>query len=197
MFVNNLMRSLYYHVSVVLLGFWGGSVLNGKLDAGTRFVNFGQRLIDIFSRTFFPYLSRNIDKHTLYAKMNIIISLFLSVCLFIFAPLLIDIFFTEEFLNAVIVLRILSFSVFFFTLSSVYGTNYMIIEGYERQLRNITAVISVIGLCIGVPLIYYFDYIGAAFTIIGTQGLLGGAIALKAISIKKLKVLTSSSGKER
>ena len=176
-FINNIVGNLYNSFSSILLGFFGGSISNGKLDAGSKFVGISTRFLNIINRTFYPYLSRKIDKHLLYARFNIMISLFVSILLFIFAPLIIKIFFTPEFYDAIIVLRIISVSVIFLTLNDVYGTNYMIIQGYEKQLRNITFVSSIIGFVISFPLIYYFDFIGAALTITLTRGVLGLSIA--------------------
>lgn len=176
-FINNLMPNLYNSFSTFLLGMFGGAVSNGKLDAGGKFIGLSQQFMTIISRTFFPYLSRKIDRHSLYAKMNIYISIFISGSLFILAPILIKLFFTPEFYDSIKVLQIMSISIFFLSLSSIYGTNYMIIQGYEKQLRNITFVSSIIGFVISFPLIYYFDFIGAALTITLTRGVLGLSIA--------------------
>ena len=184
-FINNIMPNLYNSFSIMLLGFLGGPVSNGLLDAGNRFVNISQQFMSVISRTFFPFLSRRIDKHNLYSKLNIYIAVVISALLFIVAPFLIKLFFTEEFYNAVTVLRLMSISIFFLSLSNVYGTNYMIIQGFEKQLRNITFVSSLIGFAISFPLIYFFDYIGAALTITITRGILGIIIAYRAIEIKR------------
>ena len=186
-FVNNLMPNLYNSFSVVLLGMWGGSVSNGKLDAGNRFVNIVQQFMTIISRVFYPFLSRRIDKHDLYVKFNVLVALCLSVMLFFGAPLLIKIFFTEEFNDSILVLRILSISILFLSLSNIYGTNYMIIKGYERKLRNVTAMSSLIGFVLSFPLIYYFDFVGAAITITLTRGILGISIMRCALKLKAIK----------
>lgn len=186
-FLNHLMPNLYNSFSTVLLGIFGGEVANGKLDAGTRLVNIAMQFTQVLSRTFFPFLSRRLDKHNLYVKINLVISLSISIILFLFAPIIIDIFFTKEFIDAIIVLRITSFSIFFIALNNVYGTNYLIIAGYERQLRNTTAVVSVIGFILAFPLIYYGGFIGAAVTVTLTRALLGTSIMLKALKIKKKK----------
>lgn len=188
-FVNNLMPNLYNSFSVVLLGMWGGSVSNGKLDAGNRFVNIVQQFMTIISRVFYPFLSRRIDKHDLYVKFNVLVALCLSVMLFFGAPLLVRIFFTEEFCDSILVLRILSISILFLSLSNIYGTNYMIIEGYERKLRNVTAVSSLVGFMLSFPLIYYFDFIGAAITITLTRGILGVSIMRCALKLKHSKII--------
>lgn len=186
-FINTLMPNLYNSFSVILLGMWGGSVSNGKLDAGNRFVNIAQQFMTIVSRVFYPFLSRRIDKHDLYVKVDILTALCLSILLFLSAPLLIQIFFTSEFSDSVFVLRVLSISILFLSLSNIYGKNYMIIAGYEKKLRNITAVSSLVGFVLSFPLIYYFDFIGAAMTITLTRGILGVSIMMKALKIKSLK----------
>lgn len=184
-FINNLMPNLYNSFSSILLGFIGGDIANGKLDAGNKFSQLAQQFMQIVSRVFYPFLSRRIDKHGAFVKLNLSIAAGISLVLFLMAPILIKLFFTEEFYDSIPVLRILSISIIFFTLSNTYGTNYMIIEGYEHQLRNITAISSIIGLLISFPLIYYFNFIGAALTICITRGILGLSITYKACRIKK------------
>lgn len=190
-FINNIMPNLYNSFSVVLLGFFGGSVSNGKLDAGGKFMGISQQFMNVISRTFFPFLSRRIDKHNMYVKINLYLSVVFSAVLFLFAPLLIKLFFTAEFYDAIPVLRIMSFSIIFLSLSNIYGTNYMIIQGYEKQLRNITFISSIVGFALSFPLIYYFDFIGAALTITLTRGILGITIMIKAKKIKKEKLFIS------
>ena len=133
----------------------------------------------------YPFLSRRIEKHSIYAKFSLLISLAASIGLFIFAPWLIKWFFSPEFVDSIVVLRIMAISLLFLNFSSVYGIGYLILQKKEKCLRNITAISSVLGLIISFPLIYYWGYIGAAITIVATRGLLGVWTMLKAKSIKK------------
>ena len=188
-FINNIVPNLYNSFSTILLGFYGGAVSNGMLDAGSKFVGISQQFMGVISRAFFPFLSRRIDKHNLYVKINFYLSILFSIILFLLAPLLIRVFFTSEFNDAVPVLRIMSLSIIFLALSNMYGTNYMIIEGYEKELRNITLLSSLIGFVMSFPLIYFFDYIGSALTITLTRGILGFGITWKAKIIKKHLIL--------
>lgn len=183
-FLNNLMPNLYNSFSIVLLGVWGGDISTGILDAGTKFVNIAQQFMQVLSRAFFPFLSRKLDKHYIYARINMAMSLLMSALLFLSAPLIIRLFFTEDFLDSVMVLRIMSLSIFFMALSNIYGTNYMIIAGYECQLRKITTAVSVAGFALSFPLIYLWGYIGAAMTITFTRGLLGISILVKSKRLK-------------
>lgn len=187
-FINNIMPNLYNSFSVVLLGFFGGSVANGLLDAGSKFVNICEQFLTIVSRVFFPLLSRKIDSHNLYFKINLSLSILAFLVLIISAPLIIQIFYTEEFSQATLVLQIMSASIIFSALISTYGTNFMIIKGYEKELRNITIVSSLIGFLISFPLIYTYSFIGAAITITATRALLGLSIMYRARSIQKQEI---------
>ncbi len=184
-FVNNLAPNLFNSFSVILLGFWGGPSSNGKLEAGTKFVQISMKFVEVISRTFFPFLSRKINSHSFYAKISLIASSFLTIFLFCFAPFLILTFYTEEFKDAIVVLQINSVSLIFVTLSQVYGINYMIVCGYEKSLRNITMCLSFVGFLMSFPLIYYFDYIGAVLTITLTRFLIGITVMVKALRLKK------------
>ncbi|WP_180109527.1 MULTISPECIES: flippase [unclassified Acinetobacter] len=187
-FINNIVPNFYNSFSSVLLGFWGGSVANGLLDAGSKFANIAQQFINTISRVFFPFLSRKANKHNIYVKINISISIVASIVLILVAPFIIKIFFTPEFYQSIIVLQIIACSLVFLALSSTYGVNYMIIHGYERSLKNITVISSLIGFTLCFPLIYFYDFIGAAITVTLTRAILGLSIMFKAKSIKRISV---------
>src|SRR5699024_11144745 len=88
-FINNIVPNLYNSFSVVLLGFYGGSVANGLLNAGRKFVEIGQQFLTVISRVFFPFLSRynsSGDKHSLYMKINLSVAVLGSITLMVFAP---------------------------------------------------------------------------------------------------------------
>lgn len=184
-FINNIVPNFYNSFSSVLLGFWGGSVANGLLDAGSKFANIAQQFINIIPRVFFPFLSRKANKHNIYAKINISISIVASIILILAAPFIIKIFFTPEFYQSIIILQIIASSLVFLALSSTYGMNYMIIQGYERSLKNITVISSLIGFTLCFPLIYFYSFLGAAITVTLTRAVIGLSILFKAKAIQR------------
>ncbi|ALR16683.1 flippase [Vibrio natriegens] len=189
-FINNIVPNLYNSFSHVLLGFYGGNGSNGILDAGMKVPNIVQIFVNMISRVFFPYLSRRIDGHELYEKINLIISFILSLTLYLLAEAIVGILFTSEFYEAKIIIEIMSISLFFLTMNSVYGTNYLIIIGRDKLLRNITFFVSAFGFCISFPLVFAYDYIGAAITIALTRSMLGLTVMIYAKKIKgKMEVL--------
>ncbi len=187
-FLENFIPNIYNNFSIMLLGFLGGDVANGKLNAGTKFIDATQQLINVVEKVFFPFLARRIDKHDLYVKLILFISTTCSILLFVFAPLIIDIFYTPEFYDSINVLRILAVTIFFMSIRNAYGTQYMILEGYEKELLQITIWTSIIGFLLAFPLVYYFSFWGAAINIMFIKGLVALIVVLKAKKIKKAKI---------
>ncbi len=186
-FINNLMPNLYNSFSIILLGFYWGSNSTGIYDASRKFTTVAHQFMYVISRTFFPFLSRKIEKHHLYARFYLTLASLASLMLFIFAPTLIKIFYTPEFYDAILILRVTSISIFLVALSTVYGTNFLIINKYEKELRNITIVCSIIGFGISIPLVCNLNSLGAALTLTLTQAILGISIMKKALKIKITK----------
>lgn len=187
-FLNNLMPNFYNSFSVMLLGFFGGSSANGIYNGGDKFPSILNQFLSILSRAFYPFLSRRSDKHSFYAKLNIGISLIGAIFLIVISPWLIRFMLGEEFENSIVVMQILSISIFFLALCNTYGNNYLIIYHQEKPLRNLTLVSSVIGLTFSIPLVYYFSYIGAACTVLLCRALLGvGSYVLAKKHMKQIK----------
>lgn len=182
-FINNIVPNLYNSFSIMLLGFYGGVVSNGILDAGTRFASIANQFISLIARVFFPFLSRRLDKHNVYVKIIASFSLMFTIVLFLLAPWLIKVFFTEEFYSAITVLRIMSFSVFLISIRNVYGTHYMILKGYEKELRNLIFYGSFMGFILSFPLIYNFGFIGAAINMVTAQAIMAFLVIRKAKKI--------------
>ena len=179
-FLNNLMPNLYNSFSVILLGFFGTPVHTGYYDAGKKLTTLSNTAMSVIARAFFPFLSRRIDKHRFYRTFSLAVSGMLTVLLVILAPWLIRFFFGGEFVSSVRVLQITALAVFFVCMNEVYGTNYLIVNGKDRIMRNITLVSSLIGFALAFPLIYYFKHIGAAVVYTFSSFLLGLLPALYA-----------------
>lgn len=188
-FINNLMPNLWNALSTVLLGFLWGNVANGILDAGKRFQQTCGNLFGVVTRVFYPFLSRRIDQHRLYAKVSMPLAFVMMLVLFVFAPIIIDIFFGEEFSESVIVLRLYAISLLFWALDNVYGVNYMLVNGYDKQLRNMTIISSIVACISAYPLIYVYSYVGVAIVYNIGLGLLGVLSMIFTINDKRKKNL--------
>ena len=166
LFVNQVCMSFCVNLPNILLGTISGSTAAGLYDAAGKLHNAGKHTIDVLNRTFFPFLSRRMNKHNSYRHINFAFSLLLALLLFAFAPFLIRLLFPEEFLPAIPLLRILSVSVFFTGISSAYGVNYLLLVGKEKLLRNITLTVTLIGVVLFVVMTYMFNTTGAAVAVV-------------------------------
>lgn len=172
-FINNLMPNLYNSFSVLLLGFWGGSTANGLFEGGNKLPSIAFQFQLVLSRAFYPFLSRRPDKHSFYAMLNVGSAIIISIILVFISPWVIRLFLGPEFEESVSVMQILSVSVIFLAMSQVYGPNYLIIKHKEKPLRNFVFISSIIGMLVSIPLVYYYGYLGAAYTVLFCRGLLG------------------------
>ena len=184
-FINNIMPNLYNSLTTVLLGFYSSQLSVGVYTSGKKFIVVSNSLLSIIARVFFPYLVRKNEKHDIYRKLSIYSSLILVLILFFSAPLIVKIFYTSDFEDSILVIRITAFSLFFITLNNVYGTNFLLVHNHDRLLRNIMIVSSLIGFLISFPLIIYFDYVGASLTYLFSSMLIGVLPMYYANKIKK------------
>lgn len=161
-FINNLMPNLYNSFSVILLGTFCTKAHTGLYDTGKKFTTLSNTAISVISRVFFPFLSRRIDKHKFYSIFTLSIAAAVSLVLVISAPWLVPWYFGTEFVGATPVLQITAPAILFVAASEVYGTNYLIVNRYEKTMRNITFASSLLGFAISFPLVLNFQHIGAA-----------------------------------
>lgn len=172
-FINNIMPNFYNSFSVLLLGFFGGSVANGLYEGGNKFPTIFYQFQAVLSRAFYPFLARRLDKHDFFTKLNMTISIIGTALIIIVSPWVIKLILGEEFEDSIIVMQILSASLVFLSMNFTYGTSYLIIIHKEKPLRNLTFASSIIGMCVSFPLIFYYSYIGVAITVFICRGILG------------------------
>lgn len=186
-FINNIAPNLYNSFSVVLLGIYSTSIQNGIYDAGKKFTTIVYNFMNIFTRVFFPYFSRKSQGYKVYAISSILLSVFLVALIIILAPFLINIFFGSEFADSVVILRITAVSLIFLMIDSVFGINYLLVKGYDKILRNITIVSSIIGFILAFPLVKYYEAIGVAVVYTFTSCLIGVGTMVYAYKMNKIK----------
>jgi O-antigen/teichoic acid export membrane protein len=185
MFISLFLPNLYTNFSVTLLGFYGGNFVTGIYSSGKKFIDMAEQVLGVLSRTFFPFLSRRIDKHDIYVKISASVSIFFGVVLFLGADLLVTIFYTDKFSNSAIIIRIMSIAPFFLFLMNTYGTNYLVIVKKEKILRNIILYCSIGGFALAWFAITNFSYIGVAITITTVWGVRGVLTWYYAMKIKR------------
>ena len=173
MFLSLFLPNLYTNFSVIYLTKIHGDSATGIFSSGFRFVEIFDQLIQVLSRTFYPYLARKMNKHDTYIIIGLVFSSFASVSLFLFSSILINLFYTNEFIDAVLIIKIMSICPFFLFLINTYGPNYLVLVGKEKTLRNIVFYCSLFGLILTLIFTYFFGYIGTAITLTIVWGFRG------------------------
>jgi len=186
-FLTQFIPTLYNNLSVILLSAFWGKTATGLFNSGYKFINLSEQFTNVLSRTFFPFLARRGEKHSVYVKITCVFSVVTCVVLFLSSDFLIDIFFTPEFQESSKVLKLLSITPFFLFLLNTYGTNGLILIGGEIILRKIITYCSLFGTVFAIISVYYLSYMGVALTLVvvwGIRGLLTYIFYKKQIVVK-------------
>lgn len=173
MFISLFFPNLYTNFSIILLRNYSGEIATGIFASGYRFVGLLDQLTQVLSRTFYPFLARRLDKHSLYVKISFTLSLLAGLILFFGAEILVKIFYTSDFAGAVLIIRIMSISPLFLFLMNTYGTNYLVLAGKENILRNIIIFCSIGGFLLTWLTVINYSSIGVAITIVVVWGIRG------------------------
>lgn len=173
MFVTLFFPNLYTNFSVILLRSYGGLVPTGIYSSGYKFIELADQLSLVLSRTFYPFLARRLDKHSLYVKISGTINVLAGLCLFLGADLIVKIFYTDDFADSSVVIKIMALSLIFLFLTNTYGTNYLVLIGKDHILRNIIIICSVLGFILSWIIVPKFSYLGVAITITSVRGIIG------------------------
>ena len=162
MFISLFLPTIYTNLNVLLLGAYNGTCATGIYSGGAKFTGIAYRITMLFSRVFYPFLSRRMDKHSVYAIVSILIGFLISIFFFFGSDLLVQLFLGDAFSETITVLRIVSFTPLAISIFNVYGTNYLAIKCKDSILRNIVIGTTILGLFFGVFGAIYYSYIGVA-----------------------------------
>lgn len=165
-FVNQICICIYQNLPEVFIGALVGSHASGIYNSGSKLAICGEHSVDVITRTFYPYLSKNSQKHSVYAKLSMAFSVIICLLLIVLAPILFKIFYSQDFIGGVVVLRILALTTIFTNISSIYGVNYLFLVGKEKSVRNVNIICSLIGMAVFCLVINIWGFIGGAIVIL-------------------------------
>lgn len=185
-FVVNFIPMLYNNGTIFVLGLISSNYYVGIFDASRKLIEVGLSVINILSRVFYPFLNRYSEKFILYRNLSLFIGVTISLTFFLFAKSISDLILGEAFSHTVLLLKIMSFSVFFISLYSAYGTNYLLIHKFDRILMSITLFSSTLSLIMIFPLVNYFNAVGASLNLLLSRLMMGIGAYLFYIRLKKV-----------
>lgn len=187
-YISQSVGPYYENLLIPTIDAYSGGRASGLFDAGNKVVVLAQRLNSSLSRAFYPLLARRIEHHRMVVLVSLLTSGGIMLGLMLFAPLIVRLLFAPEFADAVAVLRIVGLSLFFTTLTNVYGVNYLLQMGQERLLRNITLGVVLIGGVALIPVVSSGSWIGAAWLLLATRTLEALIVSYTAYQYKRKNV---------
>ena|SRR5690554_871571 len=182
-FINQFVPNLYNNTGGFLLGIFGTPALLGVYTAIRKIIDLAVTLLNIVSRVFFPYLNKKKSAFNLYRKLMFTLTT-IGVILLIISNQLIFWYLDINNSLAIWVLILLALSIFGNTAYDVFGLNYFIVRNEDNLVMRNTIMMSITGLLITIPLIYYFNIIGASLSLLISRTLLGSGLYFKFFQYK-------------
>lgn len=177
-FINQFLPNLYNNTTTFVLGLLTNANLVGIYDALKKVVDLALMIINVISRVFFPFINRDKKFFKVYMKFMLVFGLFVSMLPVFFSSIIHE-FLNIDFHDGLLVLIILSIGVFFYVLYDVFGLNFFIVSRMDKLVMKNTILSSLIGLLTVIPLVYFFDIIGAALNLTLSRFFMGGILAYK------------------
>ena len=174
LFVSSLSVNLYSKFNILLLGIMSGYQSVGIYSLAEKVFGAVMKVIGILNVVFFPHLSAIKNKLKLREEIQkliikyLIIVLPISFSLFIISTFLITLLFGENNQNSIFILKIMSFILIFAPFGQLF-TNYLIIKKQNQIVTKITLLTMFFNMIIVFPMIYFFNEIGLAISILIVQ----------------------------
>lgn len=168
-FISQLAPNLYNNSAVFLLGLFFSNSLVGLYTAATKVIDAVISLAYILSNTFLPYLSRNLERHKLFQRIMLGSGIILMLLTFAFAESLVSFLFSSENLQVASYIKYLSICILILFFTKTYGTNYLMLIGKDRVMKNISLYTSIVFFMLALVLIPAFGIFGAIIVLIGAR----------------------------
>lgn len=168
-FISQLAPNLYNNSSVFLLGVFTSNTIVGYYSAATKVIDALISIGYILSNTFLPYLSRSLKKHAFFQKIMISSGLVLTVSIVITSDLLVEGFFGIDNLIISEYIQWLAPSIFMLFITLTYSTNYLMLIGREKVVKNIALYTSLLYFLLALILIPIWGVWAAILVLVGAR----------------------------
>lgn len=177
LFISTAAISLYTTSVTIVLGIIAGPISVAIYASANKLLQAAQGLYTPISSAFYPrinsLMSRDQDDGFMMIrklmKIQFFITSIISICLFLFAPLAIDLLFGKGFEESVTVLRIIAILPIVIGLSNIFGIQTLLICGYKNEFSKILLLSGVLNMTMLIPLCYMYSFVGAALSVVVTE----------------------------
>lgn len=177
-FFSTVVISLYTTTNVVVLGFFATTMEVGYYTTGQNFLNIVNSIIAVpLSTALFPFIGKafGVSKENGLISVRKVLPMVMyltftaSLLLFFLAPIVIRLFYGNQFDNSILPLMITSFLPFIIGVSNIFGIQVMLNIGLDKLFFKVTFIVSIIGVSLNFYMSRNFGYIGTAWNTIITE----------------------------
>lgn len=176
-FLSTAAVSLYTTSTTVILGVIAGPVSVGIYVSANKLLQAALGICSPISASFYPRINNLMSKSKDEAlamirylmKIQTILTCSISVGLFIFAPLVIELLFGLEYERSSTILRIMSVLPIIAGFSNVFGVQVLLTHGYKKEFSKSLMFSALISFVTLIPLCYLLNSEGAAISVVITE----------------------------
>ncbi len=176
-FLSTASISLYTLSNVFILGLFASDTIVGYFSAADKIRHALQNITDTAGRTIFPYLSAEFKRSKVAAFIflrkfiKIVGSILIVSCLllFIFSEPIVYLILGVDYVESIILLKIISFLPLIIFFSNVAGVQTMLNLGFKRDFANIILISGILNIIISFIVVPVFLSIGSAIMVLFTE----------------------------
>jgi len=177
LFISTAAISLYTTSITVVLGIIVGPISVAIYVSANKLLQAAQGLYTPIFSAFYPRINSLMSHNKndgfkmirKLMKFQFCLTTLISICLFLFAPLVINLLFGKEFEESVTVLRFLAVLPIVIGFSNIFGIQTLITCGYKKEFSRILLLSGVINMAMLIPLCYIYSSVGAALSVVITE----------------------------
>jgi len=176
-FISTVAISLYTTSNTFILGLFTNNTIVGYYAASEKIVRAIRGLITPVSQTVYPYINK-LASESKERALNFIrklvkivgsISFIISLSIFIFANLIVNIILGSQYQQSIIVLRILAFLPFIIFLTNMFGAQLLLPFNIKKLFTLSIIIPSLLHIALLFPVAYLYREIGVAILVMFTE----------------------------
>jgi len=179
-FISTLAISLYTTSNIFILGIFTNNMVVGYYSAAEKIIKAVQGLIEPISQTVYPRISKlfleSREKAISFLKKLILIIgpciLLLSLGLFLLTDKIALLILGPEFINSILIIKILAFVPFIVFLSNVFGIQTLLTFNFKKEFSRILVITSIMSIFLSIILVNLYQEVGIALNVLITESII-------------------------